>query len=146
MRSFEISYKLLEGNEARIFELDYEIKASKMEHLDPTFGFRIRDGISILCYSGDTRPHNGLIKLAQNCDLFIGEATYPDSLKDLADEHFHSTPSQMAKLAKQAQCKKLALVHISPVFHNKIPIFQAHAETIFPNEVLIPNDLDSIQF
>jgi ribonuclease Z len=147
MRTFPIQYKNLENNGLRKFvHMDYQITTSKMKHLDPTFAFRITEGESILCYSGDTSPNNLLIKLAKNCDLFIGEATYPDSLKELADKHFHSTPFQMAKLAKKAQCKKLALVHISPVFHKKIKTFQAQAETIFPNVVLFPNDLDSVQF
>ncbi|MFO8020315.1 MAG: ribonuclease Z [Promethearchaeia archaeon] len=145
-KSFEIHYSPLKNIEGmQKLDTKYKINALKMEHLDPTFGFRISHRGRIVAYSGDSRPNENLVKLAKNCNLLIGEATYSDSLKDLAEEHFHSTPSQMARVAQRGGCKKLALVHISPFFHGKLQDFQENAAQIFKGDIIIPQDLDVLE-
>ncbi|MGV9199272.1 MAG: MBL fold metallo-hydrolase [Promethearchaeia archaeon] len=148
MRTFNIQYKELNnGQETQKLEGtdNYEIQAYKMEHLEPTFGFKIRVGNRTVGYSSDSRPNDNLDKLAKDCDLLIGEATYPDSLKDLAFKHSHSSPSQMARTAENSNCPQLALVHISPVFHNELDKFKESASKVFNGEVIIPQDLDIIE-
>lgn len=71
-----------------------------------------RQGRKIV-YTGDTRPSQTLVKLAEKADLLIHEATFADELKERAKEDGHSTPSEVARIAKKAKVKRLVLTHIS---------------------------------
>jgi ribonuclease Z len=66
-----------------------------------------------IVYSGDTGQSENLVKLAENADLLIHEATFDDELKERAAEDGHSTPGVAAETAKKAGVKKLVLTHIS---------------------------------
>jgi ribonuclease Z len=83
-------------------------------------------------YTGDTRPSNSLVKLAEKADLLIHDATFDDELLEKAQEDGHSTASQAAKTAKEARAKKLVLVHVSARY--KAPdLLLEQAREIFPN-------------
>ncbi len=71
-----------------------------------------RSGRKIV-YTGDTRDSENLVKLAENADLLIHEATFDDELMERAMEDGHSTPSMAAETAKKAVVKRLVLTHIS---------------------------------
>jgi ribonuclease Z len=66
-----------------------------------------------IVYSGDTRQSENLVKLAENADLLIHEATFDDELTERAVEDGHSTPGMAAETAKKAGVKRLILTHIS---------------------------------
>ena len=66
-----------------------------------------------IVYTGDTMPAENLVKFAENADLLIHEATFDNELEERAREDGHSTPSQAAKIAKEARVKRLVLTHIS---------------------------------
>ena len=66
-----------------------------------------------IAYTGDTRPTKALVKLAENADLLIHEATLGDELREKASQDGHSTPSEAARTAKEAGVKRLILTHIS---------------------------------
>ncbi|MFH0896581.1 MAG: ribonuclease Z [Candidatus Bathyarchaeota archaeon] len=65
-----------------------------------------------IVYSGDTRPCEAVLRLAECADVLIHEATFDDNLSDKANENGHSTPSQAAEIAKEAGVKRLVLTHI----------------------------------
>ena len=66
-----------------------------------------------IVYTGDTRDSENLVKLAENADILIHEATFDDELTERAMEDGHSTPSMAAETAKKAGVKRLVLTHIS---------------------------------
>ena len=66
-----------------------------------------------IVYTGDTRPSKGLVKLAENADLLVHDATFDDELSEKAHEDGHSTASQAAETARKAKARRLVLVHIS---------------------------------
>ena len=66
-----------------------------------------------IVYTGDTRPSKSLVKLAQNADLLIHDATFDDELSEKAQEDGHSTAGQAAETARKAKAKRLVLVHVS---------------------------------
>jgi ribonuclease Z len=70
------------------------------------------------------------LNLAKDANLLIYEATFSDEYKETANENMHSTPSQGAKIAKEANVKKLILTHISPRFDN-MDVFLKEAKKIF---------------
>ena len=84
-----------------------------------------------IVYSGDTRPNQSLLKLAENADLLIHEATFDDELVERAKEDGHSTPTQAAETAKQAKVQRLILTHISARYINTEAIL-AQAKKSFP--------------
>jgi len=84
-----------------------------------------------IVYSGDTRPTRELVRLAENADLLIHDATFDDQLKDRALEDGHSTPSQAAETAKEAGVKRLILTHISARYENQT-LLEKQARKVFP--------------
>ena len=90
-----------------------------------------RPGIKIV-YSGDTRPTKRLVKLAENADLLIHEATLEDDLLERAQEDGHSTASQAAETAKKAKVKRLMMTHLSSRYKSAERLLE-QAKKIFPN-------------
>jgi len=88
-----------------------------------------------IVYSGDTCPFEGLVKLAENADLLVHDATLDDSLMERANEEGHSTPSQAAEAALKAQVKQLVLNHISARYRDP-KILLEQAKKIFPNTLV----------
>lgn len=56
------------------------------------------------CFSGDTKPSDALIRLAQGADVLVHEAVYPSAVDRL-----------VAPLANAAALKKSILSHHTPV-------------------------------
>jgi len=88
-----------------------------------------------IVYTGDTGPSENLVKLAENADLLIHEATFEDELKERAVEDGHSTPSMAAETAKAAGAKRLVLTHISARYKDANILLQ-QAKKIFVNTEL----------
>lgn len=63
--------------------------------------------------SGDTRPTKQLEVFFKNCDYLTFDSTFDSSLQQKANETFHSTASEAALLAKNANVKNLILTHFS---------------------------------
>ena len=82
-------------------------------------------------YSGDTRPTENVIELAQNADLLIHDGTFDDDLTDKAYEDGHSTASQAAEIANKAKVKWLILTHVSARYRN-VDVLIEQARKIFP--------------
>jgi len=85
-----------------------------------------------IVYTGDTEPSEDIVKLAENADLLIHEATFDDDLQERAREDGHSTPSQAATVAKKAKVKRLVLTHISARYEDS-KILLEQAMKIFPH-------------
>jgi len=66
-----------------------------------------------LAVLGDTRPCESAVRLAQDVDLLVHEATFDASLADLARAYYHSTAREAAETARRAGAKSLVLSHIS---------------------------------
>lgn len=96
-----------------------------------------------IVYTGDTRPFRAEVKFAKGADILIHDSTLDDGLGEKAQEAGHSTPSQAAKIAKEAEAKKLFLFHISPRYKNP-KLLLSQAKKIFPN-TWVPNDLHTVE-
>ncbi|MBA7652938.1 Ribonuclease Z [subsurface metagenome] len=103
---------------------------------------KIKKGRKIV-FCGDTTYCVNLVHLAKGADLLIHETTFSQQEEDLAKRNFHSTTTIAAKVAKQAQVKKLILTHISPRYNsnnNKLAITESgllvEAQSVFPETIL----------
>ena len=93
-------------------------------------------------YSGDTRPCEKMIELAQGSDVLIHEATYEHEDQYKAIENCHSTSKEAAEIAKEANVKLLVLTHISTRYTTDINI-KEEAKEIFENTV-VANDFTEL--
>jgi ribonuclease Z len=103
---------------------------------------KIKKGRKIV-FCGDTTYCGNLVHLAKSADLLIHETTFSQQEEELAKRNFHSTTIIAAKVAKQAQVKKLLLTHISPRYsssNNKTAITESEllveAQSVFPETIL----------
>ena len=92
-------------------------------------------------YAGDTRPCENVVELARDADVLIHDCTLADELADRAADSAHSTPSEAAEVAKQANVKQLVLIHISPRYEDDAPLLE-QAKKIFPNTVVAHDLMD----
>jgi ribonuclease Z len=95
-----------------------------------------------LVISGDTMPCEPLAIAAHDADVLIHEATFAEDERERAAATGHSTASQAATLAAQAEVKMLALTHFSTRYSPRVLRDQARA--IF-NATVLPRDFDSIE-
>lgn len=89
-----------------------------------------RKGLKVT-YCTDSRPTEGIVRHAQNADLFICEGMYgePDKLAK-AKENKHMTFYEAAELAKRAGVRRLWLTHYSPSL-NRPEEFLPAAKKVF---------------
>lgn len=94
---------------------DMRVRAYPTRH--PVEGYAVRvegDGWR-MAYSSDTSPTPALEEAARDVDLFICEATLPDSYREEAS-HGHLTSRQAGEAARRAGARRLLLTHIWPTF------------------------------
>ncbi len=103
-----------------------------------------RKGIKIT-YSGDTRPCEEIISLAQDSTILIHESTFINKDNTNAEEHAHSTSIDAAYTAKYSNSKELILTHISTRYGEEYAnIMLEEAREIFEN-TKIAKDLMEIE-
>lgn len=106
------------------------ITATLVDHhpAAPAFGFRFDTPDGSVVVSGDTRPSDNLIDLAQGCDYLVHEvidelwvaeftAALPPAVGGPMREHLieaHTTLTQVGKVAEAAGAKNLVLTHLVP--------------------------------
>lgn len=82
---------------------------------------------------GDTRFNIAHIEFAKGSNVIIHEATYGKGEETMAYSHFHSTCTQAAQLAHQANANQLYLTHISSRYlTEETRQLQKDAREIFP--------------
>ncbi|HLY49405.1 MAG TPA: ribonuclease Z [Solirubrobacteraceae bacterium] len=95
-----------------------------------------------IAISGDTAPCEALRVAAHGADLLIHEATFAAEELDRAVVTQHSTATQAATLAREAEVGMLALTH----FSSRYPpaVLRDEARAVFTDTVL-PRDFDTIE-
>ena len=83
---------------------------------------------------GDTKACLQAVRAAQNADVLVHEATFAAGNEETAERVFHSTVSDAAKLALQANVKQLYLTHIRARYteEGQRLMLEQQAQTIFP--------------
>lgn len=89
-----------------------------------------------LTYCTDSRPTEGIVKNAENADLFICEGMYgePDK-KEKAKEYKHMTFYEAADMAKRANVDRMWLTHYSPSLMHPEE-YKKEVQKIFPQTYL----------
>jgi ribonuclease Z len=92
--------------------------------------------------SGDTAPCKATVEAAAGAELLIHEASFAEEEAQRAAETAHSTVGQAAAVAREAEVKMLALVHISSRYH--VGALLEEARQVFEPS-LAPRDFDLIE-
>ncbi len=86
-------------------------------------------------FCSDTIYHPEIIKYIQNVDLLYHEATFMEAEKLRAQQTFHSTAEQAARIARDADVKQLLLGHYSTRYIDLYPLLW-EAKNIFEPTML----------
>ena len=95
-----------------------------------------------LVVSGDTAPSESLATAAHGADLLVHEATFTEEERQRAAETGHTTAAQAAAIARDADVRLLALVHVSTRYAGRE--IREEARAVFEHTV-VPRDFDSIE-
>jgi ribonuclease Z len=70
-------------------------------------------------------------------DLLFCEGMFGSDMVETAQEKMHMTSDQAARIAKDAEVKKLALIHYSPRYNDwELKFLAEDAQRVFPNTIL----------
>lgn len=93
---------------------------------------------------GDTVKHPNSVVLGENADVIVHEGTFGHEEADLAKDYHHSTVTQAAEIAKEANAKKLLLTHFSSRYlYKDLKENEKDARKIFPN-TFVMTDFDEV--
>ena len=85
----------------------------------------------------DTLFKPSIIDEVRNSDLLICEGMFEEALKDQAREKKHMTAKQAATIAKEANVRRMCMIHYSPRYTDKeLPKLLQEAQTIWPQTEL----------
>ena len=90
-------------------------------------------------FTGDSRPAQGTIQVAEGADLLVHEATFADDEQPRAMETGHSTAREAAEVAAKAGVKRLILTHLSARYSVNAAELAQQAKEVFP-ECIVARD------
>jgi ribonuclease Z len=95
-----------------------------------------------LVYTGDTIFTEEMAAFASGCDLLVHEANFSEFLQPdvKAESYGHSTARQAGQTAARADCRVLALVHLSPDYDGCEDRVRAEAAQVFSGQIIVPDD------
>jgi len=86
-------------------------------------------------YCSDTAFHPPIIDLIKGIDLLYHESTFGEDQRKRADETFHSTARDAARIAKKAAVDQLLIGHFSARYTDETVLLN-EAKEVFPNTLL----------
>jgi ribonuclease Z len=90
-----------------------------------------------ISYVTDTLYLDSIAKEVQGSDLLFCEGMFAKDFEDQAKEKKHMTSTQAAQIAKDANVKKMALIHYSPRYNDyELKELLTEAQSVFPETVL----------
>jgi len=93
-----------------------------------------------IVYTGDTRPTESTVDIAQHADLLIHDATFADDNATRARKTGHATGFEAGNIAQRADVTRLALTHISSRYGGYPDPILDGATDAFLGEVFIASD------
>ena len=90
-----------------------------------------------ISYVTDTLYLDSIAKEVQGSDLLFCEGMFAKDFEDQAKEKKHMTSTQAAQIAKDANVKKMALIHYSPRYNDyELKQLLTEAQSVFPETIL----------
>jgi ribonuclease BN (tRNA processing enzyme) len=128
------------GEEFRIAHL--RVTAVPVNHIVPTVGLVVSDGKSTVAFSSDTYETEEfweVVNRTKRIDALLIEASFPDSMAQLAEVSRHFTPALLNKELRKLNHNGIDIlaVHLKPAYRNKV-IEELHALRIPKLRVMEP--------
>jgi len=101
----------------------FRITTERMNHPVETFGFRFEHGDSKLAYSADTGVTDALVRLAEDVDVLLSEASFQSDRSNPPD--LHLTARQAGEHAARAGAGQLVLTHLVPWYDRERSLAEA---------------------
>jgi len=119
------------------------LKTEKMDHFEPTLGYRWNIGGRVVAYGADGGLSDALTCLSRKADLLILESSYP--MNKPAPGHL--TTFEAGKVAVEATVRKLLLTHFYPeVAGMKEEEIEAEVRISgYEGEILLAKDLMTLE-
>jgi ribonuclease BN (tRNA processing enzyme) len=109
----------------------FRVRAYEMTHIGvKALGYRIEADGRVFAYTGDSGPSDEVVKLAEDADLFMSEATWQHGDGLLP---FHMSARQAGEHAARAGASRLVLTHIWPTLDTDDS--RDEAATVFDGEI-----------
>jgi len=123
-------------------KLPFDITALPLRHSSLTLGYRFHIDGKTVAYCPDTGYCENALKLAFSADLLITECAYRPG--QIVESWPHLNPETAARIAEEANVKKLHLVHFDaslyPTLANR-QLAELTARRVFPNTVASLDDM-----
>jgi ribonuclease Z len=131
----------------------FTIEPVEVDHrpVAPALGFALTAGSRRLVLSGDTRPCDTLVRVAQGCDLLVHEVFAHHALRPssavrrgattiAAVADYHTSSTEVGEVATAARVKALLLTHIVPPDADPIAIVE-DVRRHYAGPVIVGEDL-----
>jgi ribonuclease BN (tRNA processing enzyme) len=145
---YTISFPSL-GYDVEFLELDegkhdlpLDVECRPLFHSEPSIGYRINIDGKTISYCLDTGPCDNLVQLSKNSDLMITECSFPAGI--YVKKWPHLNPELAAHAAKQANAKRLALIHFdASIYKTQKDRLKAQrvARRIFPGTFVAKDEM-----
>ncbi|MFD1642423.1 ribonuclease Z [Halohasta litorea] len=96
-------------------------------------------------YTGDTRPVDATVEIADGADLLIHDATFAADNDERARKTAHSTGGEAGEIAARAGADRLALTHISSRYGGDPSPIEREADAAFDGEAFIASDGQTVE-
>lgn len=137
---FDIEFHEL-TEENSIIKIDNKLSAASTKHGTPSYAFRINDAVT---YTGDASPSESIIKIARGCNTLVHDSSVTSDLEEIANKHGHSSARQAGIHAREANVRRLVLVHVEFWYRGKDQKLINDAQTEFDGEIVVGTDLMEI--
>lgn len=91
---------------------EVQVSVYQARHPVPAVMFRLTAEGKTLCYTGDTNVFDGLADFARGAHLLLADGLFPE--KVWSEEKPHLSAAMAARLAQEAQVKRLVVTHLNP--------------------------------
>lgn len=132
---------LADGDSFSVGALAVEVAIT--DHSVPTLATRWRSEHRSVCYSADTGPQGEWMRLAQDADLFLCEATYQGQPGGAEYPH-HLTAHEAGAIGRELGCRRLMLTHIPPYLDPARSVLEAEACFDRPVSLAVPGGVTTL--
>ena len=101
------------------------VTAASVNHIVPTVGLLVSDGKTTVAFSSDTAQTEAfwtMVNRAPHIDALFIEASFPDSMRELAEASKHLTPSMLSQELRKLNHNGMDIlaVHLKPAYREAV--------------------------
>lgn len=118
------------------------VRTTRIPHPNGAVGYRVEYGGHVVCYVTDTEhtpgePNEDIIRLIENADIVIYDATYSDAEFMAYRGYGHSTWEEGVRLCEAAGARRLVIFHHKPDRDDQaLRALETEAQLRFPGAIV----------